>query len=134
MYGSGPHYMPPMNKVKALACMPSRCAERSTCPMTWQVTCLKAVHWLPNQVLDAADLAKGPVARIPLRHHVPHGLHGYYSEAYFGPGSTDAEETSREEPAAPPPAAGSPGQQLHNNAQVVAPACSQSRTCLGFFS
>src|SRR5579875_3489360 len=83
-----------------------------------------------TQVLDAADLAKGPVARIPLRHHVPHGLHGYYSEAYFGPSSINAEEAPREEPA-PPPAAGSPGQQLHNNAQVHLLACSQSRTCLG---
>lgn len=27
-------------------------------------------------VLDARSLKKGPVARVWLRHHVPHGLHG----------------------------------------------------------
>ncbi len=37
------------------------------------------------QVLDAADFSKGPITRIWLRHHVPHGLHGFYTEQYFGP-------------------------------------------------
>lgn len=37
------------------------------------------------QVLDAADFSKGPVATLWLKHHVPHGLHGFYSEGYFGP-------------------------------------------------
>ncbi|KAK9837122.1 hypothetical protein WJX81_004609 [Elliptochloris bilobata] len=36
-------------------------------------------------VLDAADFSKGPVARLWLKHHVPHGLHGFYSEQYYGP-------------------------------------------------
>ena len=27
-------------------------------------------------ILDASDVSKGPVARVWLRHHVPHGLHG----------------------------------------------------------
>ena len=27
-------------------------------------------------ILDASDVSKGPVARVGLRHHVPHGLHG----------------------------------------------------------
>ena len=27
-------------------------------------------------VLDASDVSKGPVARVWLKHHVPHGLHG----------------------------------------------------------
>ena len=37
------------------------------------------------QVLDAADFSKGPVATVWLKHHVPHGLHGFYADAYFGP-------------------------------------------------
>lgn len=65
--------------------------------------------WGP-QILDAADIAKGPIARVHLTHHVPHGLHGSYSETYFGPSSAgDAEE--------PDLAAVSEG-QLRNNAQV----------------
>ena len=39
------------------------------------------------QVLDAADFDKGPVAKLWLQHHVPHGLHGYFSKMYFGPSS-----------------------------------------------
>jgi all-trans-8'-apo-beta-carotenal 15,15'-oxygenase len=35
--------------------------------------------------MDAADFTKGPIARIYLRHHVPHGLHGAYSDTYYGP-------------------------------------------------
>lgn len=37
------------------------------------------------QILDAADFSKGPVAKIWLQHHVPHGLHGFFSPKYFGP-------------------------------------------------
>ncbi|KAK9823367.1 hypothetical protein WJX72_002263 [[Myrmecia] bisecta] len=36
-------------------------------------------------VLDASDFNKGPIARIWLQHKVPHGLHGYFSDLYFGP-------------------------------------------------
>lgn len=39
----------------------------------------------PVQVLDAANFTKGPLARIHLSHHIPHGLHGMYSEKYYGP-------------------------------------------------
>jgi len=31
-------------------------------------------------VLDASDLAKGPVARLPLGTNLPHGLHGSFAE------------------------------------------------------
>lgn len=31
-------------------------------------------------VLDAADVAAGPIARVQLDHHVPHGLHGDWTE------------------------------------------------------
>ena len=37
------------------------------------------------QILDASNFTKGPLARLWLTHHVPHGLHGCYSERYFGP-------------------------------------------------
>ena len=37
------------------------------------------------QVLDAADFSKGPVAKLWLNHHVPHGLHGFFSPKYYGP-------------------------------------------------
>ncbi|MEN9201834.1 MAG: carotenoid oxygenase family protein [Thermostichus sp. DG_1_6_bins_120] len=30
-------------------------------------------------ILEAQDLAAGPVARIPLRHHIPYGLHGSFT-------------------------------------------------------
>jgi len=30
-------------------------------------------------ILEAADLTAGPVARIPLRHHIPYGLHGSFT-------------------------------------------------------
>eukprot|EP00884_Botryococcus_braunii_P008784 jgi/Botrbrau1/17907/Bobra.50_1s0008.1 len=36
-------------------------------------------------VLDAKDFNKGPLARIWLKHHVPHGLHGQFTPSYFGP-------------------------------------------------
>ena len=37
------------------------------------------------QVMDAKDFSKGPLARIHLSHHVPHGLHGFYSNTFYGP-------------------------------------------------
>jgi len=36
-------------------------------------------------VLDAQNLAAGPVAKIHLPHHIPPGLHGSWSDSYFGP-------------------------------------------------
>jgi all-trans-8'-apo-beta-carotenal 15,15'-oxygenase len=36
-------------------------------------------------ILDARDLGRGPVARLPLGHHIPHGLHGTWTSAYLGP-------------------------------------------------
>jgi carotenoid cleavage dioxygenase-like enzyme len=42
--------------------------------------------WL-LQVLDAADFNKGPLAKLWLKHHVPHGLHGFFSPTYYGPSS-----------------------------------------------
>ncbi|MCF2970502.1 carotenoid oxygenase family protein [Synechococcus sp. Nb3U1] len=30
-------------------------------------------------ILEAQDLAAGPIARIPLRHHIPYGLHGSFT-------------------------------------------------------
>jgi len=39
-------------------------------------------------ILDAQDLAKGPIARLNLQHHVPYGLHGSFVSEYFGPTAT----------------------------------------------
>lgn len=36
-------------------------------------------------ILDAADLARGPVARLHLKQHIPHSFHGYFTSDYFGP-------------------------------------------------
>jgi all-trans-8'-apo-beta-carotenal 15,15'-oxygenase len=36
-------------------------------------------------ILDARDLNKEPVARLHLKHHIPHGLHGSFTPEYFGP-------------------------------------------------
>ena len=36
-------------------------------------------------VLDAKSLKKGPVARVWLRHHIPHGLHGEF-RSFGAPG------------------------------------------------
>lgn len=36
-------------------------------------------------ILDAQDLAAGPVAVLGLRRPLPSGLHGCWSEQYFGP-------------------------------------------------
>lgn len=39
-------------------------------------------------ILDARDLSGGPLATLWLGHHIPHGLHGSFSSAYFGPETT----------------------------------------------
>ncbi|GFH17146.1 carotenoid oxygenase [Haematococcus lacustris] len=36
-------------------------------------------------ILDAANVAAGPLARLQLPHHVPMGLHGMFTPAYLGP-------------------------------------------------
>ncbi|MDA0867605.1 MAG: carotenoid oxygenase family protein [Cyanobacteria bacterium] len=36
-------------------------------------------------ILDAQQIAAGPIARLKLRHHVPYGLHGSFVSDYFGP-------------------------------------------------
>jgi all-trans-8'-apo-beta-carotenal 15,15'-oxygenase len=36
-------------------------------------------------ILDARDVARGPLARLRLDHHLPHGLHGAFTSAYHGP-------------------------------------------------
>ncbi|MEN9247224.1 MAG: carotenoid oxygenase family protein, partial [Gloeomargarita sp. GMQP_bins_69] len=36
-------------------------------------------------ILEAANVAAGPVATLHLRHHVPYGLHGSFTPVYFGP-------------------------------------------------
>jgi all-trans-8'-apo-beta-carotenal 15,15'-oxygenase len=36
-------------------------------------------------VLDAADLEKGPVAVLQFAKPVPSGLHGCWSDTYYGP-------------------------------------------------
>lgn len=36
-------------------------------------------------VLNAQDLAAGPLAVLPLRNILPHGLHGCWHDTYLGP-------------------------------------------------
>lgn len=36
-------------------------------------------------ILDARDLAQGPIARLQMKHHLPHGFHGCFVPDYFGP-------------------------------------------------
>ena len=36
-------------------------------------------------VLDALDIEAGPIAVLPLRNPIPHGLHGNWVGAYTGP-------------------------------------------------
>jgi all-trans-8'-apo-beta-carotenal 15,15'-oxygenase len=36
-------------------------------------------------ILDARDIAKGPLARLHLKQHIPHGFHGNFADEYFGP-------------------------------------------------
>jgi carotenoid cleavage dioxygenase-like enzyme len=37
------------------------------------------------EILDASDIAAGPVAAIDLQELVPPGLHGSWTDAYLGP-------------------------------------------------
>lgn len=39
-------------------------------------------------ILDARDLNRGAIARLSLKHHIPYGLHGNFTSAYFGPDSS----------------------------------------------
>ncbi|NEP03135.1 MAG: carotenoid oxygenase family protein [Symploca sp. SIO2E9] len=34
-------------------------------------------------ILDAGDLSRGPIARLHLKHHIPYGLHGSWSNSVF---------------------------------------------------
>ena len=36
-------------------------------------------------ILDARNVSCGTVARLFLKYHIPHGLHGYFTQQYFGP-------------------------------------------------
>jgi all-trans-8'-apo-beta-carotenal 15,15'-oxygenase len=36
-------------------------------------------------ILNAQEIAQGPIARLKLKHHVPYGLHGSFVAEYFGP-------------------------------------------------
>ncbi|MEM6450863.1 MAG: carotenoid oxygenase family protein [Cyanobacteria bacterium P01_D01_bin.105] len=36
-------------------------------------------------IFEAQDITAGPVAKLNLKHHVPYGLHGSFTPAYFGP-------------------------------------------------
>jgi all-trans-8'-apo-beta-carotenal 15,15'-oxygenase len=38
-------------------------------------------------ILDANDLSTGPVARLHLKHHIPYGLHGSFTNEVFAPNS-----------------------------------------------
>ncbi|KAG2485817.1 hypothetical protein HYH03_015527 [Edaphochlamys debaryana] len=56
---------------------------------------LAAVHNAESQcgevvILDALDLARGPLATIRLPHRLPAGLHGSWDGAYWGPEPGDA--------------------------------------------
>jgi len=44
-----------------------------------------ARHQSELVVLDALDIEGGPIAVLPLRETIPHGLHGDWSEVYTGP-------------------------------------------------
>jgi all-trans-8'-apo-beta-carotenal 15,15'-oxygenase len=44
-----------------------------------------ARHETDVVILDARQVAAGPVARLPLGHHLPHGLHGSFTPAVFAP-------------------------------------------------
>ncbi|MEO1295818.1 MAG: carotenoid oxygenase family protein [Cyanobacteria bacterium J06636_16] len=41
-------------------------------------------------ILNAQDIAAGPIAHLKLKHHVPYGLHGSFTPQYFGPDLTSA--------------------------------------------
>lgn len=51
----------------------------------WLLTMIydAAYHRSEIVVLDAADLAQGPLARLRLSHHVPYGLHGCFTPHVF---------------------------------------------------
>ena len=44
-----------------------------------------AAHCSELVVLDARNIEAGPIAILPLRKTIPHGLHGNWSNEYFGP-------------------------------------------------
>lgn len=44
-----------------------------------------ARHASELAILDARHVDRGPVARLRLDHHLPHGLHGTFTSAYYGP-------------------------------------------------
>jgi all-trans-8'-apo-beta-carotenal 15,15'-oxygenase len=47
-----------------------------------------ATHRSDVVILDAQQLAQGPIARLHLRYHIPYGLHGSFTPDWFGPAST----------------------------------------------
>jgi all-trans-8'-apo-beta-carotenal 15,15'-oxygenase len=53
----------------------------------WLLTLVydSAYHRSDLVILEAADLNRGPVARLHLKHHVPYGLHGSFTPDWFGP-------------------------------------------------
>jgi all-trans-8'-apo-beta-carotenal 15,15'-oxygenase len=57
----------------------------------WLLTLVYDAERHANELVihDAADIEGGPLARLRLRHHIPHGLHGSFTSRYYG-----AEETS----------------------------------------
>ena len=44
-------------------------------------------HCSQLAILDAQNLACGPIARLRLKYHIPHGIHGTFTSEYFGPNS-----------------------------------------------
>ena len=42
-------------------------------------------HRTELAIFDAKDITTGPIAKLNLKHHVPYGLHGSFTSAYFGP-------------------------------------------------
>ena len=44
-----------------------------------------AAHCSELVVLDAQNIEAGPIAILPLRKTIPHGLHGNWNDIYFGP-------------------------------------------------
>ncbi|MGG6296849.1 carotenoid oxygenase family protein [Leptolyngbya sp. AN02str] len=51
----------------------------------WLLTLVFNAHESRSEVviLDAADLTRGPLARLKLKHHVPYGLHGSFTPEVF---------------------------------------------------
>ena len=86
---------PPNTFCEEVVVIPRPLAEESDAPATPLVD--KADCWVAAMmfdsnrdasclcVLDAARFGEGPVAKLWLRHHVPHGLHGCWEpEALHG--------------------------------------------------